>query len=1167
MSLLSVGAPVWVTDPKQVWVPATIQSIGKDKVVVERENTRDKIVLKSQDPTFLRGDDNLDHCDDLTTLNHLHEPAILQALELRFRRDQIYTLTGPILIAVNPFKTIPDIYDLEAMRTASPQKPHVFSIAQAAFRGVCEKGTSQTVLISGESGAGKTETTKHVMNFLARAGASESPVERQVLQTNPLLEAFGNACTLRNDNSSRFGKFIELQFQPSRNSHRLCGATIHTYLLESVRVTKQQEGERNYHIFYQMCAAAKAYGGGEEQYEFPQVVQSESQVLDMTGLGGGYSNYRFLAFSKRTVLEGVDNVKEFEKTIHAMKTVGLSCDEIQSIIAVTAAVLNIGNIRFTDKDGSSVVSEKTRTSLHMAAHLLGIRAPDLERSLCQKTMKTREGGRENSLLLQMETSEAEAGREAFARNLYSFLFLKIVARANESIGFLPGQLFCGILDIFGFESFETNSFEQLCINFANERLQQFFNNFVFKLEEQVYAEDGIEWTAFDFPDNDENVQLFEARTGIFSMLDDECSIPNGNESSYVNKLKKAHESHRSFDVVKTKQHTFTVHHFAGPVTYNAANFIVKNKDKLRVDAVAVMKNSTNAWIAGLFANEKCQEEKERRTIKMATVSSEFKDQLESLMEKVKKTDPHFIRCLKPNQANRRDVFDRISVCEQLRYGGVLQVVRVSRAGFPVRLIHDDAWKEFNMLLPERSHARLNICSSSGIRLTRCLEIIHGADKSWAVGKTMVFFKQELYEGLTVERQSRIECATRIQSVFRTYRLRKRWQCHVEDMRLVVAFVRKKQAVLAFDRGLITPERYSNLSIEFESEVVQEETGVEETEAEESEMEDADRIDDGLPMRVTYIDTGKTDLDPTCSSSPTGMQKIWQGVRGIWLRPTSILPTLPVANSAIEQTSTGSQIPQRVTYIGADLTEKSNPAPVEKQAPPNRDDVPQALAPVALTIPRIPRGENDDINGDDLGVGLPEQQIPFRPREILPLREHAPLLGNMSGMASSFSSSKGWTRPRVTYIGETTDPFGTPSEASDASPSDIREVQTSQCKFQADIFTPKARGADSPRGWLHKRRLTNIGEEHKRDESEEESEYAEYAEREERRGLEPEENPQTADKMRGLLFNPDANSPRKLFAKEVHSSETTESTNESPASSCSSQDCGVTDYETLPVFFF
>eukprot|EP00392_Amoebophrya_sp_AT5.2_P004904 g4913.t1 len=589
------GTLIWIRSDDEVWQAAEVLSSGNGEIVVKVESSNEQLVINpSKDPIYLRSRDlytadGLVALDDLTQLTHLHEPAVLHSLQMRFDIDKIYTFTGPILIAVNPFKSISDLYSLKTLKSYiagnkdQNAKPHVYATAAASFKGLCEGDTSQTILISGESGAGKTETTKFVMKFLALAGAGEagvSDVERQVLESNPLLEAFGNARTLRNDNSSRFGKFIELQFKPESSAavnYRLCGARIHTYLLEKVRVTEQQEGERNFHLFYQACAAAAAAAtsagvtditpGDPITYKFPQLRQDASRqaTLDLTGFAQ-FSHFRYLTRSTCWQLKDVSDVLQFEHTINAMLTIGIP---------------------------------------------------------------------------------------------------------------------------------ETQGF--------------------------------------------------------------------------VNKLVKQHTGHRRFDVIRTRQSWFVVKHFAGPVGYESANFLDKNKDQLSMDVVDLMKGSSNEYVANLFLTDKKFQEMaaaaagERRMSKkrIVTISSEFRDQLQHLMTTVKATEPHFIRCIKPNPENLGDVYDRPGVTEQLRYGGVLQVVQVSRAGYPVRVKPQDAWLDYHILLPahlRKDYEEMDIKIEDKVKkmltyLVRELNIVisHSVGPVWAVGKTLVFFKQLTYERISQRR--------------------------------------------------------------------------------------------------------------------------------------------------------------------------------------------------------------------------------------------------------------------------------------------------------------------------------------------------------------------------------------------------------------------------------
>jgi len=378
------------------------------------------------------------------------------------------------------------------------------------------------------------------------------------------------------------------------------------------------------------------------------------------------------------------------------------------VLSVVAAVLNLGNAKFdappNNSEGSMVMQECSST-VELVAKLLSVTRKDLESALCSTTRVTRS----EKIRSPVNVRQASDNRDALAKALYGIIFNFIVAQTNISIGYVNDvKLFVGVLDIFGFECFKMNSFEQLCINFTNERLQQFFNSFVFKLEEQLYEREGIPWDALDFPDNQDSVDILQAKsTGIFAILDEECVVPQGSDQGFCNKIIKQHKGHRRFDEIKTKPTWFVIKHFAGPVSYCSDSFLDKNKDQLSNDLIECMGGSKNEFIAGLFKKDPkyadvlgTGEEKEQKAggkKKKYTVSSEFKDQLASLMDIVDLTEPHFIRCIKPNPQNEHDRYDRKAVTEQLRYGGVLQVVQVSRAGYPVRINHQECWDDYKII--------------------------------------------------------------------------------------------------------------------------------------------------------------------------------------------------------------------------------------------------------------------------------------------------------------------------------------------------------------------------------------------------------------------------------------------------------------------------------------
>jgi myosin-5 len=712
---------------------------------------------------------SVDVVEDLTQLKMLNEGSMLDCLGQRYANGSIYTFTGPVLLAVNPFAQVPHLYNMDKVRTCQggTRIPHIFSIAQSAYNGILgsvldqqsHEFRNQSILISGESGAGKTETTKLVMKYLSLCGHSEyqleqSSIERKVLETNPLLEAFGNAKTLRNDNSSRFGKFIQLQF----GSAKLTGARIETYLLEKVRVCSQSAGERNFHIFYQCCAAAAAMGGNT--YDFPQLISSDERFrLKLNGFTDmSYFNY---LSSESASLSSIDDLLEFERTVEALRVIGLSVRDIEELLGVVAAVLHIGNIEFTDKHdsgGEEGCFIPSRESLFMACALLGIGDPDiLESALCTRGISV--SAAEEGYRTPLSSGKAVEVRDAFARFLYHSIFSFLVEISNLktcSDGTIP---FVGLLDIFGFEYFEINTFEQLCINYANERLQHLFVDHVLRAEQSVYDQEGIPWNRFDFPDNEGVLTLLHhPLTGVLPMLDEECRIVGGNDGNYLSKLIKMNlEKSENFSTIKTKKDWFVINHFAGSVAYKVSSgFVDKNRDTLSMDVVELMNESP-------ILTRICASTADRFSVpgtsnpggkvlrsKIYTVSSEFRGQLNRLMEIISETRPLFVRCIKPNMKNLPNIFDPNLVLDQLRYGGVLQAVQISRAGFPVRVSHEEFSTNFAPLMKRRGNLRdmvRELCASNAV-----------------LGTTKVFMKQSVWDHLTEERNRiRNRAAVRVQA--------------------------------------------------------------------------------------------------------------------------------------------------------------------------------------------------------------------------------------------------------------------------------------------------------------------------------------------------------------------------------------------------------------------
>ncbi|TKY74852.1 Myosin-15 protein [Spatholobus suberectus] len=681
---LRQGTKVWVHDRDFAWVPAEVLEYSGKQVRVATASG--KKVLALPENVFPRDADEEEHggVEDMTRLAYLNEPGVLYNLRRRYALNDIYTYTGSILIAVNPFTKLPHLYNIHMMEQYKGAPfgelcPHVFAVADASYRAMMNGGQSQSILVSGESGAGKTETTKLIMQYLTfvggRAAGDDRTVEQQVLESNPLLEAFGNARTVRNDNSSRFGKFVEIQFD---SNGRISGAAIRTYLLERSRVVQITDPERNYHCFYQLCASERDV----EKYKL-----------------GHPSHFHYLNQSKVYELEGISSAEEYIKTRRAMDIVGISHEDQEAIFCTLAAILHLGNIEFSpgkEHDSSVIKDEKSRFHLQMAANLFRCDLNLLLATLCTRSIQTREG----NIVKALDCNAAVAGRDALAKTVYARLFDWLVDKINSSVGQdINSQMQIGVLDIYGFECFKDNSFEQFCINFANEKLQQHFNQHVFKMEQEEYSKEEINWSYIEFIDNQDVLDLIEKKPiGIVALLDEACMFPKSTHETFSTKLFKHFLSHPRLEKEKFSETDFTVSHYAGKVTYHTDSFLDKNRDYVVVEHCNLLSSSKCPFVSALFPL--LTEESSRSSYKFSSVASRFKQQLQALMETLNTTEPHYIRCVKPNSLNRPQKFENTSVIHQLRCGGVFEAVRISLAGYPTRRIYSEFVDRFGLIAPE-----------------------------------------------------------------------------------------------------------------------------------------------------------------------------------------------------------------------------------------------------------------------------------------------------------------------------------------------------------------------------------------------------------------------------------------------------------------------------------
>jgi len=780
---MEAGARVWIYDNKSddAWVLAEITSrsettleafqVSKPSNKYSRPRIKDKnngdgdevIELKYEGVELANtplseeekgeGKDN-----DMITLPHLHEPAILHAIGERFDQGKIYTWTGPVLIAVNPFQRLP-LYTSEILETyrrdgllrsqgmgestGTKLGPHVYAIADLSYRQMmAPERKSQSVLISGESGAGKTESTKIVMLYLTTLGTAhvgdEGKTEKdgdlsimtKVLQSNPILEAFGNAKTLRNDNSSRFGKFIELGFS---RSGTLLGAKITTYLLEKVRIGFHASGERSYHIFYQLLR-----GASDEQKKRYNFHDGDTHGIELvnyfhyTGQGGAPSLREF------TDEDGL------QYTLKAMQSLGWDEAKIDKVLSLVAGMLHLGQVNFDSVEneaGQEIAVIAEPQILANAASLLGVNEDKLKAALLERILVTRG----ESITIQLAPEKALDSRDALTKTMYGALFLWVVSEVNQSVIWANEsevRSSTGVLDIFGFECFSINSFEQLCINFTNEALQQQFNKFIFKMEQAEYERESIQWDFISFPDNQDCLDTIQGKkTGILAMLDDECRLgARGNDKNWADRLYKqfipnknqveSENTRFSATAIEKGKSMFTVRHFAGPVKYTATtSFLEKNKDEIPVTAQNLF-DSADSWLIKDIYEVQKQESQEHsssdkagKPAKSKTVGQQFKQQLIQLMEKVESTEPHYIRCLKPNDAAKANLMTRRRLTEQLRYGGVLEAVRVARMGFPVRMNHELFYQTYRVLLPTVGDDKLPWSLESNDAQRLCISLV------------------------------------------------------------------------------------------------------------------------------------------------------------------------------------------------------------------------------------------------------------------------------------------------------------------------------------------------------------------------------------------------------------------------------------------------------------
>ncbi|XP_028280833.1 myosin IEb [Parambassis ranga] len=621
--------------------------------------------------------------DDMVLLSKINEDAITDNLKKRYMDDYIFTYIGPVLISVNPFKQLPYFTDREvelyqgAAQYENP--PHIYALADNMYRNMMIDSENQCVIISGESGAGKTVAAKYIMSYVSKVSGGGDKVQHVkdiILQSNPLLEAFGNAKTVRNNNSSRFGKYFEIQFSRGGAPD---GGKISNFLLEKSRVVSQNQGERSFHIYYQLLEGASG-----EQRENLGVTTADY--------------YYYLNQSGTYTVEDVSDKKEFTDTLEAMAVVGLSVEDQDSVLQLVAGILHLGNISFREENNYAVV--ESQDFLAFPSYLLGIPQDGLCSKLTSRIMDSKWGGKTESISVTLNTEQACFSRDALSKALYSRLFDFLVDCVNRAMQKDQEELNIGVLDIYGFEIFQKNGFEQFCINFVNEKLQQIFIELTLKAEQDEYVQEGIRWNPIEYFNNKVVCDLIESKLnppGIMSILDDVCATMHakgeGADQTLLQKLQGQIGTHEHFS---SWNRGFIIHHYAGKVSYDVSGFCERNRDVLFNDIIELMQSSEFPFIRALFPENLEAEKRGRPT----TAGSKIKKQANTLVQTLMKCTPHYIRCIKPNETKRSRDWEENRVRHQVEYLGLKENIRVRRAGYAYRRVFSKFLQRYAILTRE-----------------------------------------------------------------------------------------------------------------------------------------------------------------------------------------------------------------------------------------------------------------------------------------------------------------------------------------------------------------------------------------------------------------------------------------------------------------------------------
>ncbi|KAM9486063.1 unconventional myosin-Ib isoform 1-T1 [Clarias gariepinus] len=724
--------------------------------------------------------DNMIGVGDMVLLEPLSEETFIGNLRKRFEHSEIYTYIGSVVISMNPYKSLP-IYTADKVeeyrnRNFYELSPHIYALADEAYRSLRDQDKDQCILITGESGAGKTEASKLVMSYVAAVcgkGQEVNKVKEQLLQSNPVLEAFGNAKTVRNDNSSRFGKYMDIEFDFKGDP---LGGVISNYLLEKSRVVKQPRGERNFHIFYQLLSGAS------------------DETLKKLKLERDVSKYNYLSLDSATV-NGHDDAANFRTVRNAMQIVGFMEDEVQSVLELVAAVLKLGNIEFKPESRVNGFDEsrvKDKNDLKEMCELLGIDQSVLERAFSYRTVEAKM----EKVSTTLNVAQAYYARDALAKNLYSRMFSWLVNRINESIKAQTKarKKVMGVLDIYGFEIFEDNSFEQFIINYCNEKLQQIFIELTLREEQEEYVREGIEWTNIEYFNNAIICDLIENnKNGILAMLDEECLRPGTvTDETFLDKLNTVCAEHQHFESRLSKNSKFLtdhslphscfrIQHYAGKVLYRVEGFVDKNNDLLYRDLSQAMYKANHSLMKFLFPEGNPAKINLKRP---PTAGFQFKASVSTLMRNLQTKNPNYIRCIKPNDKKAAQIFTDSLVCHQVHYLGLMENVRVRRAGYAFRQAYEPCLERYKMLCKQTWPSWKGPAREGVEVLLKNLEV---PEEEFSYGRSKIFIRnpRTLFFLEEKRRQCLEDLATLIQKIYRG------WKCRTHFLLL-----KKSQVVVA-----------------------------------------------------------------------------------------------------------------------------------------------------------------------------------------------------------------------------------------------------------------------------------------------------------------------------------------------------------------------------------